>query len=139
MDNAARGMVGYRRYWQYVIAAIALSCVLDSLLLAGFVVVGTISMIVPIAYAAVSLSSCASFFLYASRVAPERLRDSHLTLPMVIASSATELLFLGLAPEMTFYFLMGLFIVFTFGTTSLSIRQSALTWLAVAVATAGLL
>ena len=62
MDNAARGIVGYRRYWQYVIAAIAVSCVLDSLLLAGFVVVGTISMIVPIAYAAVSLSRCASFF-----------------------------------------------------------------------------
>jgi diguanylate cyclase (GGDEF)-like protein len=139
MDNAARGIVGYRRYWQYVIAAIAVSCVLDSLLLAGFVVVGTISMIVPIAYAAVSLSSCASFFLYASRVAPERLRDSHLTLPMVIASSATELLFLGLAPGTAFYFLMLLFVVFSFGSTSLSIRQSALTWVAVSLAAAMLL
>ena len=75
MDNATREIVGYRRYWQTVIAAIALSCVLDSLLLAGFVIVGTISMSVPIAYAAVSLSSCASFYLYAARVAPERLRD----------------------------------------------------------------
>src|ERR1035437_4184426 len=60
MDNAAREIVGLRRYWQSVIAAIALSCVLDSLLLAGFVIVGTISMFVPIAYAAVSLSIGAS-------------------------------------------------------------------------------
>src|ERR1700733_4086019 len=139
MDNAAREIVGSRRYWQSVTAAIALSCVLDSLLLAGFVVVGTISMIVPIAYAAVSLSSCASFFLYASRVAPERLRDSHLTLPMVIASSATELMFMGLAPGTTFYFLMLLFVIFSFGSTSLSIRQSALTWMAVSIAAATLL
>src|SRR3984957_2701889 len=97
MDNAARGIVGYRRYWQYVIAAIAVSCVLVSLLLAGFAAVGTISMIGPIAYPAASLSSCPSFFLCAARVAPERLRDSPLALPMVIASSATELLFPGLA------------------------------------------
>jgi hypothetical protein len=72
MDNAARELVGYRRYWQTVIAAIALSCALDSLLLAGFLIVGTISLFVPIAYAAVSLGSCASFYLYAARVAPER-------------------------------------------------------------------
>ena len=139
MDNAAREIVGYRRYWQSVIAAIALSCVLDSLLLAGFVIVGTISMFVPIAYAAVSLSSCASFYLYAARITPERLRDSHLTLPMVIASSATELLFIGLAPETAFYFLMLLFVVFSFGSTSLSIRQSALTWIIVSIAVALLL
>src|ERR1700733_4453670 len=139
MDNAAREIVGSRRYWQSVTAAIALSCVLDSLLLAGFVLVGTISKAVPIAYAAVSLSSCALFYVYAARVAPERLRDSHLTLPMVIASSATELLFVGLAPEMTFYFLMVLFVIFSFGSTSLSIRQSALTWMAVSIAAATLL
>jgi diguanylate cyclase (GGDEF)-like protein len=139
MDNATRGIVGYRRYWQSVTAAIALSCILDSLLLAGFVLVGTISKFVPIAYAAVSLSSCASFYLYASRVAPERLRNSHLTLPMVIASSATELLFMGLAPEIAFYFVMLLFVVFSFGSTSLSIRQSALTWVTVSFAAAMLL
>jgi diguanylate cyclase (GGDEF)-like protein len=139
MDDAAREIVSYRRYWQSVIAAIALSCVLDSLLLAGFVIVGRISMFVPIAYAAVSLGSCASFYLYAARVAPERLRDSHLTLPMVIASSATELLFMGLAPETAFYFLMVLFIVFSFGSTSLSIRQSVLTWISVSIAAAILL
>jgi diguanylate cyclase (GGDEF)-like protein len=139
MDDAAPEIVGYRRYWQSVTTAIALSCALDSLLLAGFVVVGTISVFVPIAYAAVSLSACAFFYLYTARVAPERLRDSHLTLPMVVASSATELLFVGLAPQMAFYFLMVLFIVFSFGSTSLSIRQSALTWLAVAIAAAVLL
>lgn len=139
MDNAAREIVGYRRYWRSVISAIALSCALDSLLLAGFVIVGSISMSVPIAYAAVSLSSCASFYIYVARAAPARLRDFHLTLPMVIASSATELLFMWLAPETAFYFLMVLFIVFTFGSTSLSIRQSALTWSAVSIAAAMLL
>jgi len=139
MNDTAREIVSYRRYWRSVIAAIALSCVLDSLLLAGFVFVGTISMFVPIAYAAVSLSSCSSFYLYTARIAPERLRDSHLTLPMVIASSATELLFIGLAPATAFYFLILLFVVFSFGSTSLSMRQSALTWIIVSIAAAMLL
>jgi diguanylate cyclase (GGDEF)-like protein len=139
MDDAAREIVGYRRYWQSVTVAIALNCVLDFLLLGGFVAVGTISIFVPIAYAAVSLSGCAFFYFYAAWVAPERLRHSHLALPMVIVASATELLFVGLAPEMALYFLMVIFVVFSFGAPSLSIRQSALTWLAVAVAAAVLL
>ena len=139
MDDAAREIVGYRRYWQSVTAAIALNCVLDFFLLCGFVAVGTISIFVPIAYATVSLSGCAFFYFYAARVAPERLRHSHLALPMVIVASATELLFVGLAPEMALYFLMVIFVVFSFGAPSLSIRQSALTWLAVAVAAAVLL
>jgi diguanylate cyclase (GGDEF)-like protein len=138
-DTAAREIIGYRRYWQSVTVAIALSCLLDTLLLAAFVAIGTIPVFVPIAYAAVSVGSCALFFLYTARVAPERLRDSHLTLPAVLASCATELLFVGLAPEMAFYFLMVLFVIFSFGATGLSIRQSALTWLAVAVAAALLL
>jgi diguanylate cyclase (GGDEF)-like protein len=138
-DTAAREIIGYRRYWQSVTVAIALSCLLDTLLLAAFVAIGTIPIFVPTAYAAVSLGSCALFFLYTARVAPERLRDSHLTLPAVLASCATELLFVGLAPEMAFYFLMVLFVIFSFGATGLSIRQSALTWLAVAVAAALLL
>jgi diguanylate cyclase (GGDEF)-like protein len=58
---------------------------------------------------------------------------------MVIASSATELLFMGLAPETAFYFLMLLFVVFSFGSASLSIRQSALTWITVSIAAAMLL
>src|ERR1700685_1933846 len=139
MDDAAREIVGYRRYWQSVTVAIALNCVLDFLLLGGFVAVGTISIFVPIAYAAVSLSGCAFFYFYAAWIAPERLRHSHLALPMVIVASATELLFVGLAPEMALYFLMVIFVVFSFGAPSLSIRQSALTWLAVAVAAAVLL
>jgi diguanylate cyclase (GGDEF)-like protein len=139
LDDTAREIVGYRRYWQSVTAAIALNCVLDVLLLGGFVAVGTISIYVPIAYAAVSLSGSAFFYFYAARVAPERLRHSHLTLPMVIVACATELLFVGLAPGLAFYFLMVIFVIFSFGATSLSIRQSSLALLAVAVAAAVLL
>jgi diguanylate cyclase (GGDEF)-like protein len=139
MNNAARETVDYRRYWKSLNAAIAASCVLDSLLLAGFVIAGTISIVVPVAYAAVSLSNCAFFYCYAARAAPERLRDSRLAMPMVIASSATELLFMGLAPTVSFYFMMVLFIVFCFGSTSLSTRQSALMWTAVSIAVAVLL
>jgi diguanylate cyclase (GGDEF)-like protein len=139
IDAAATEIGDQRRYWQSVNAAIALSIVLDSVLLAGFVLTGTVSAIVPIGYAAVALGLCACFYFYISRIPRDRLRGGHIALPMVISSGATQLLFIWLAPQVAFYFLLVLFIVFSVGSTSLSIRQAILTWSVATIATAALL
>src|ERR1700680_178884 len=138
-DDPLRALCAQRRYWHRVLAAISLSCVLDSLLLVGFARAGTVTIIVPIAYAAMSLGCCAGFYLLIARLPRERLSNSYLTLPMVVASGASELLGIGLAPQIAFYFMMLLFIVFGFGSLNLSIRKGTLSWIGVTLAVALLL
>ncbi|MGA2189177.1 MAG: EAL domain-containing protein [Steroidobacteraceae bacterium] len=138
-DDPLRALGAKRRYWHQVLAAISLSCVLDSLLLVGFARAGTVTMTVPLAYAATSLGCCAGFYMLIARLPRERLSNSYLTLPMVVASGASELLGIALAPQVAFYFLMVLFIVFGFGSLNLSIRKGAVSWIVVTLAVALLL
>jgi diguanylate cyclase len=126
-------------FWQRVIATTALGCVLDSLLLAAFAVSGTVAMSVPILYAAVGLAWCAIFYLLAARAASKQLGDAHLSLPLLIVSSSIQLLFIWAAPQIAFYFVTMLFLIFGFGSMRLSVRQSALTWIAVAIGLGGVL
>jgi diguanylate cyclase (GGDEF)-like protein len=126
-------------FWQRVIAATALGCVLDSLLLAAFAVSGTVVANVPILYAAVGLAWCAIFYLLASRAARKQLGDVYLSLPLLAVSSLIQLLFIWAVPQIAFYFVAMLFLIFGFGSTRLSVRQSALTWIAVAIVLAGVL
>jgi diguanylate cyclase len=126
-------------FWKRVIAATASGCVVDSLLLAAFAVSGTVAASVPILYAAAGMISCAIFFFAAARAARVQLNDSYLSLPLLIVSSAIQLLFIWVAPQISFYFVIMLFLIFDFGAMRLSTRQSALTWIAVALALAALL
>jgi diguanylate cyclase (GGDEF)-like protein len=126
-------------FWQRVIATTASGCILDSLLLAAFAVTGTIGVNVPILYAAVGLTSCAVFLFAAARAARTQLNESYLSLPLLIVSSGIQVLFIWVAPQISFYFVIMLFLIFDFGSMRLSIRQSALTWAAVALALAAVL
>jgi hypothetical protein len=81
-DDPLQALGAQRRYWQRVLAAISLSCVLDSLLLVGFAGAGTVTIIVPIAYAATSLGCCAGFYMLIARLPRERLSSAYLTPPM---------------------------------------------------------
>lgn len=134
MDNEAHRISGDRHFWQRAIAATALGCLLDSLLLSAFAVAGTVAAVVPVSYAAVGLLSCAYFYHLAGRASRRRLPDASLALPLLLVSSAVQILFIWLAPQVAFYFIIVLFLVFGFGSLSLSIRQSTVTWAAVAIA-----
>ena len=123
-------------FWQRVVATTALGCILDSLLLAAFALTGTIAVNVPILYGAAGLTSCAIFLLAARRAAHTQLNDSDLSLPLLIVSSAIQLIFIWVAPQISFYFVIMLFLIFDFGSMRLSTRQSALAWIAVALALA---
>ena len=120
-------------FWQRVIATTALGCVLDSLLLMAFAAGGTVTMTVPILYAAVGLAWCAIFYVLAARASRRQLGDVHLSLPLLIVSSAIQLLFVWAAPQIAFYFVVMLFLIFDFGAMRLSVRQSAVTWIGVAI------
>ncbi len=115
-----------------MVLAVALSYVIDGVLLAGFAVTGTISPTIPLLYTAIGLLDSSVFWGLRSWAAKSRRPEGALLLAQVIFSSAIQVLFAALAPQVAFYFFTVLFIVFGLGCLALSKRQSALAWIGVA-------
>jgi diguanylate cyclase (GGDEF)-like protein len=122
-----------------MMGAIALSYVVDALLLLGFSLAGTIPRSIPGAYLAAGLAESAIFLFLGARMPGPPGQFQFLVLPRLIVSSAIQLTFIALAPQVGFYFISVLFIVYGFGSMGLSPAQSAITWIAVAAVTALLL
>jgi diguanylate cyclase (GGDEF)-like protein len=120
-----------------MILAVALSYVVDGLLLAGFAATGTISITIPLAYTAIGLFDSALFLLLrAWAIRYHRDQRYAFTLANVIISSAIQIGFAALAPQMAFYFFTVLFVVFGVGSLELSKWQSGVAWIGVAIAAA---
>jgi diguanylate cyclase (GGDEF)-like protein len=117
--------------------AIAISYVVDTLLLLGFALAGTIPTFIPAAYLLAALSECGLFFFLALRLSRSRIRA--LIFPRLIVASALQLIFIMLVPQIGFYFITILFIVYGFGSMGITALQSVMTWSAVAAVTAILL
>jgi hypothetical protein len=114
--------------------AIALSYVIDAALLLAFAIAGTIAFATSLIYLASGLSCCVIFALLAAQAATGRASDIYLRVPLLIVSASIQLVFIDLAPQIGFYFLNVLFIVFGIGSMGLTALQSALTGIGVAVA-----
>jgi diguanylate cyclase (GGDEF)-like protein len=119
-----------------MILAVALSYVIDGVLLAGFAITGTINPVVPLAYTAIGLLDSAIFLLLRAWTIKHGRDEGDFALTQVIASSSIQLLFAALVPQMAFYFFTVLFVVFGCGSLGLSKRQSAIAWIGVAGAAA---
>jgi len=114
--------------------SIAVSYVLDAVLLLGFAIAGTIAFTTSLIYLASGLLCYLFFFWLASRAASRNVTDGHLMLPLNTTSATIQLVFIGLAPQVGFYFLNVLFIVFAMGSLGFSGRQSAVIGIFVAIA-----
>jgi len=110
MNSEAHRISGDRHFWQRAIAATAVGCILDSLFLSGFALTGAVAPSVPISYAAIGLASCVFFYFLAARAARNQLPDDQLALPLLMVSSAIQLGFVWLAPQIAFYFIIVLFL-----------------------------
>lgn len=119
-----------------MILAVALSYVIDGVLLTGFAIIGTIKPLVPLAYTAIGLLDSSIILLLRARSIKQPRDEGEFALTQVIASSAIQLLFAALVPSMAFYFFTVLFIVFGCASLGLSKRQSAIAWIGVAGAAA---
>jgi diguanylate cyclase (GGDEF)-like protein len=129
--QVSEGSLGTR-----MILAVALSYVIDGVLLTGFAINGTINLIVPLAYTAIGLLDSSVILLIRTRAIKHGRAEEEFALAQVIASSALQLLFAALVPSMAFYFFTVLFIVFGCASLGLSKRQSAIAWIGVAGAAA---
>jgi diguanylate cyclase len=119
-----------------MILAVALSYVIDGVLLTGFAINGTINSVVPLAYTALGLLDSSIIVLLRAWTIKQRRDDSEFALTQVIASSSIQLLFAALVPQMAFYFFTVLFVVFGCASLGLTKRQSVIAWIGVAGAAA---
>jgi diguanylate cyclase (GGDEF)-like protein len=119
--------------------AIVLSYLIDASLLLGFALAGTIPLIIPGAYLAAGLAESGIFFYLSTRIQDTSGPFHSLVLPRMIVASAIQLAFIAAAPQVGFYFVTMLYIVYGFGSTGLTALQSVLSWSAVAIVTGALL
>jgi diguanylate cyclase (GGDEF)-like protein len=125
--------------FHWMIMAIALSYVIDGILLTGFALTGTISFVIPLVYTAVGLFDSSLILLLHAWAIRHRRGTGEFALAQVIGSSSIQLVFAALVPQMAFYFFTVLFVVFGCASMGLSKRQSAFAWVGVAVVTAAVM
>src|ERR1700760_1251312 len=119
-----------------MILAVALSYVIDGILLAGFAASGTVTFTVPLAYTAIGLFDSSVILLLRAWSLKYRRDNNEFALLQVIASSSIQLAFAALVPQLAFYFFTVLFVVFGCASLGLSKKQSAIAWIGVAAAAA---
>jgi diguanylate cyclase len=119
-----------------MILAVALSYVIDGMLLAGFALSGTVTVTVPLAYTAIGLFDCSVILLLRAWSIKYRRDHSEFAFLQVITSSSIQLAFAALVPQLAFYFFTALFVVFGCASLGLSKKQSAIAWIGVAMAAA---
>jgi diguanylate cyclase (GGDEF)-like protein len=119
-----------------MLGIVALSYSVDTVLLGLFAAAGTVPLAVPLLYGAAAFLICSSFFALLQSGFATRARDSNLTPVQMGAASALQLAGMALAPNLAFFFLNVLFIVFAFGALRLTVRQSLIAVLMVSAATA---
>ena len=117
-----------------MVTAVAASYALDALLLSGFAFTHTVPAWIPPLYAVIGLAACAAFLGLLRTSIPERWGDEQMAAPQLIVAGGIQLLFVALVPQISFYFLAVLFIVFGFGSLRLTVRQSTLAWVLLGVA-----
>ena len=103
-------------------------------LLCGFVFTGTIHLRVPILYGGAGLAECAIAYSLFNTSLPQHFRDEHLTLPRFVISCVIQMLCIALVPQLAFFFLATLFLVFGFAALGLRVRHAAAVWALVALA-----
>ncbi|AMP07695.1 GGDEF domain-containing protein [Collimonas pratensis] len=119
MNAMALGMLG----------RVALSGVLDALLLWGFVHAGVIQSDIALFYGMAVVVVTLVFYLLIRSGFQRRSKDPGLTFPQVVAALLMQTGFLILAPQVGYLFLINFFVIYAFGALGLSTFWNAVSWL----------
>ena len=117
---------------------IAVSYVIDALVLLLYARAGTVPATIGPAFAAIGLISVACYLVLSETGFTERFRDHYFVVPQLMVSTAIMLAFAYIAPEVGVMFLCTLFVVFNFGSLRSTPQQTAMVWTATAFGLAGL-
>lgn len=121
----------YRAIW---VGAIGLSYLVDVILLALFAWTGTIQTGVIWFYGAAGLAHVILFSAMHWMGFSERFANPHMTLWGMGYAILVQAISTALAPQLTFFFLGIVFVVFAFGTLRVSLREALIVWLFTAIA-----
>ena len=140
MHTAIRKANVARNLYPGLLRGVAILYINSSLLLLGFYFAGTIALWVPLAYAVAGVAECVFAYYTASR-SERAVEDvySFRAVPRLALSTVIQLLFVALAPQVGFYFICSLFVVYSIGTMGISGRQSFYAWSFIIAATLALL
>lgn len=106
----------------------AASYALDILFLALYWLAGTVTLAVPLAYAAAAAVHLGGNYAAYASGWNLRFRDQSLTAPLVLAGVTVQLGLVALAPQVAFPFIVNIFTVFAFGAIWMSLRASIAVW-----------
>jgi diguanylate cyclase (GGDEF)-like protein len=117
---------------------IAVSYLLDALILSLYAQAGTLPAVIGPAYAGAGLLTVAIYLVFSEAGITERFKDHYFVTPQLFLSVALMLAFAYMAPEVGGMFLCTLFLVFSFGSLRATPRQSAIMWTGMAIGVAAL-
>jgi diguanylate cyclase (GGDEF)-like protein len=101
---------------------------IDAVLLTLYHFAGVTPLATAIGYLATALICSAVFLTLSETHFNDRFKDHYLTGPQNAASSAIQLIWLYQAPEVGYFFLCLMFIVFGFGALRMNVRQATIGW-----------
>jgi diguanylate cyclase len=117
-----------------VLGSVALFYLLDGMILALFAWQGVISYSLAVAYGGIGIALCAMVHWIVRKGWNLKLRNANFTFVHVLLGTAVDVAFLALAPEAGFVFILSLFVVGTFGSLELSMRQFTWWWITTGLA-----
>jgi diguanylate cyclase (GGDEF)-like protein len=106
----------------------------DAVLLGGFTLAGTIPAWAPVVYAGAGWLASGAFHALCGRLSVAKSGDPYLVVPNLIVAALIQLLAIALVPQVAFFFLTVLFIVFAIASLRLSSRDAWLSWLGILAA-----
>jgi diguanylate cyclase (GGDEF)-like protein len=106
----------------------------DAMLLGGFALAGTIAWWVPAGYVAAGWLASGTFHALCGRTGVAKSNDPYLTIPSLTVAAVIQLFAIALVPQVAFFFLTVLFIVFGIASLRLTTRHALLSWLVILAA-----
>jgi diguanylate cyclase (GGDEF)-like protein len=119
-----------------IIRLIAASYGVDAVLLVGFAVVGSCSLWVSAVYLAAGWTTCAGFYIAGDYLLPLRRHDPQLAVPQTAVALLIQAAMIVYVPQLTFMWMMIIFIIFGFASLGFSGRSALAGWALVSTVTA---
>lgn len=113
------------------------SCLLDAVILSLYAVVDVVSWLIVLAYLLSGVAHITIFSVLCARCAHTGARRVHLVEWQIGFACLVQLTFVVVAPEISLFFMLLLFVVFGFGGLIQSIHHSLISWAGAALILAG--
>jgi diguanylate cyclase (GGDEF)-like protein len=127
--NDADRLIKRRNYRIMMVGVVGVSYLVDTFILFGFAMLGTIDMQVPFVYGGLGTGHVVLFTALHYSGFSERFGNPHLTKWQMYYAVMVQLVGMTLAPQILTFFLAIIFIIFAFGVMRISLKQALTVWL----------